>query len=90
LGAHIAQINWQTPTDGIEVVDPALNTLMTALKTIGDQADSVVRKIEQSAPQRSLAWKCAACGNMKHFTRPALAEVAVPCRKCGGATFDPT
>jgi hypothetical protein len=56
----------------------ALNTLITALKTIGDHADSVLRKVEQSPQQRSLAWKCAACGHIKHFTRPALAEVAVP------------
>ena len=70
-------------------MDPALETLITAFKTIRDHADSALRKIEQSAQRRSLAWKCAACGHIKHFTRPALAEVAVPCGKCGGATFDP-
>jgi rubrerythrin len=89
LGADIAQINWQTSTDGIEFMDSALNTLIVALKAIRDHADLVLRKIEQSAQRRSLAWKCAACGHIKHFTRPALAEVTVPCPKCGGTTFDP-
>jgi hypothetical protein len=49
LGAHIAQISWQTSTDGIEFMDSALNTLIVALKAIRDHADSVLRKIEQSA-----------------------------------------
>jgi rubrerythrin len=69
-------------------MDSTLKALIIALKGIRDHADSVLRKIEQPAPHRSLAWKCAACGHMKRFTRPALAEVAAPCPKCGGATFD--
>jgi len=89
LGKRIAQINWQTSTERIEFMDSALNTLIVALKAIRDHADSALRKIEQSARHRSLAWKCAACGNIKHFTRPAPADVAVPCPKCGGTTFDP-
>jgi rubrerythrin len=88
-GANIAQVKEQTSTDGTEPMDPTLKTLIIALKAIRDNADSVLKKIEQSAQQRSLAWKCAACGHIKHFTRPALAEVAVPCRKCGGISFDP-
>jgi len=90
LGAHIAQINWQTSTDGIEFMDSAVDTLIVALKAIRDHADSVLRKIEQSSQQKSLAWKCSACGHIKHFSRPALADVAVSCRKCGGATFYPS
>jgi hypothetical protein len=89
LGADIAQINWQTSTDGIEFMDSTLNALIVALKAIRDHADLVLRKIEQSAQRRSLAWKCAACGHVKRFTRPAVAEVAIPCRKCAGARFDP-
>jgi rubrerythrin len=37
--------------------------------------------------QKSLAWKCVACGHTKHFSRPAPAEVAAPCPKCGGEKF---
>ena len=69
-------------------MDPALKALIAALTSIRDQADSVLRKIEQPRRERSLAWKCTGCGHVKHFTRPALAEVAAPCPKCGGAAFD--
>ena len=69
-------------------MDPAFNTLVVALRAIRDQADSVLKKVEKPGEQRSLAWKCAACGHIKHFTRPALAEVAAPCPKCGGVAFD--
>jgi rubrerythrin len=70
-------------------MDPALDALIAALTSIRDQADSVLKKIDQPRLERSLAWKCAACGHTKYFTRPALAEVAAPCPKCGGAAFDP-
>jgi hypothetical protein len=78
LGAHIAQSNWQTSTDGIEFMDSPVDTLIVAPKAIRDHADSVLRKIEQSSQQKSLAWKCSACGHIKHFTRPALADVGCP------------
>jgi rubrerythrin len=70
-------------------MDSAQHALIVALKSIRDQADSVLKNIEQSTQQKSLAWKCTACGHTKHFTRPALAEVAAPCPRCGGAAFDP-
>ncbi len=70
-------------------MDSALEALIVALTSIRDQADSVLKKIEQPSGERSLAWKCTSCGQIKHFTRPALAEVAAPCRKCGGAAFNP-
>ena len=57
-------------------MDAALDAVIVALKSIRDQADSVLRKIEQPRRERSLAWKCAACQHTKRFTRPALAEVA--------------
>jgi len=69
-------------------MDSEQESLISALKSIRDQADSVLKKIECPAEQRSLSWKCAACGHTKHFTRPALAEVAAPCPKCGGERFD--
>ncbi len=71
-------------------MDSPQHALIAALKSIRDQADSVLKKVEQRAEQRSLSWKCATCGHIKHFTRPAVAKVAAPCPKCGRATFDPT
>jgi len=61
-------------------MDPALKALIVALRSIRDQADSVLKKVEQPRGERSLAWKCSACGHVKHFTRPAMVEVAAPCR----------
>jgi len=88
LAAHIAQTNWQTSAARIEFMDSTLKTLMIALRAIRDQADSVLRQVEQPTQQRSLVWKCAACGHIKHFTRPALAEIAAPCPKSGGVTME--
>jgi hypothetical protein len=61
-------------------MDSAHQALIVALKSIRDQADSALKKIEQRGEQRSLSWKCTTCGHTKHFTRPALAEVAARVR----------
>jgi hypothetical protein len=50
LYGDIAQTNSQTSAAGCEFMDSALNALIVALRAIRDQADSVLRKIEQ--PQR--------------------------------------
>jgi hypothetical protein len=89
LGADIAQINWETSTDGIEFMDSALKALIGAVRAIRDQADSVLRRIEQPSGERSLAWKCTGCGHIKHFTRPVPSDVASPCPKCKNAVFEP-
>jgi Zn finger protein HypA/HybF involved in hydrogenase expression len=70
-------------------MDPANQALIGALKSIRDQADSVLKEVEHSVEQRSLSWKCSGCGHTKHFTRPALAEIAAPCPKCGRRKFEP-
>jgi hypothetical protein len=70
-------------------MDPALQPLIIALRSIRDQADSVLKKIAQPKQERSLAWKCTGCGHVKHFTRPVPAELAAPCPKCGGGAFNP-
>jgi len=88
LGADVAQVNRQISTAGVEFMDAALNAVIVALKSIRDQADSVLRKFEQPRRERSLGWKCTTCGHGKHFTRPALAKVAALRPKCGGAAFD--
>jgi len=71
-------------------MDAAHKDTIFALKSIRNQADSVLKKIEGADPaeQKSLAWKCAVCEYTKHFTRPVLAEVAAPCPKGAGQGFD--
>jgi hypothetical protein len=63
-------------------MDSPLGALIDTVRAIRDQADSVLRKIEQPSGEKSLAWKYTRCGHIKHFTRPVLAEVAAPCPKC--------
>jgi hypothetical protein len=48
LGAHIAQIGWQTSTAGIEVMDSTPEPLKEALKAIRDLALTALDQIEQS------------------------------------------
>ena len=50
-------------------MDSAHEALIGALRSIRDQADLVLKSIEHRAGQKSLAWKCVACGHTKHFTR---------------------
>ena len=72
-------------------MDAAHKAMILVLKSIRNQADSVLKKIEEAyatAEQRSLAWRCAACGYTKHFTRAVSPEVAAPCPKCNGEKFD--
>jgi len=69
-------------------MDPTQDALIVVLRSIRDHADSALKKIERPAEQRSLSWKCATCGHIKHFTRPVLAEVAPPCPKCSGEKFE--
>jgi rubrerythrin len=71
-------------------MDAAHKAMILVLKSIRNQADSVLKKIENAsaAEQRALAWRCISCGYTKHFTRPVPAEVAAPCPKCNGKTFD--
>ena len=69
-------------------MDSTHEALIGVLRSIRDQAASVLKSIEHRAEQKSLAWKCIVCRHTKCFTRPALAEVAVPCPKCGGEKFN--
>ena len=90
LAIHFAQTGEQVPTTGAQSVDPKIETLTAALKTIRDRADAALQEIVQSAgEQRALSWKCSGCGHVKHFTRPVPAEVAAPCPKCHGTAVVP-
>jgi hypothetical protein len=64
------------------------NRLKTVLERIRDHASEALSLLGDSSDQRSLGWKCTACGQVKHFTRPVPAEVAPPCPKCKGAFFE--
>jgi rubrerythrin len=69
-------------------METPLDTLATALRRIRDHADAVLKKIESPAERRSLAWKCRNCGYIKHFSKPAIAEVSAPCPRCRGDAFE--
>ena len=52
-------------------MDAPHEAMIRVLESIRNQADSVLKKIEHACAiteQRSLAWRCAACGYTKHFT----------------------
>jgi rubrerythrin len=70
-------------------MDAITKELLTSLRDIRDKADTALRRMQSTSEQRSLAWRCTACGYIKHFTRPAPAEVASPCPKCQGSKFEP-
>ena len=84
-----AQNGSRTAADGTQPVDSQIETLTAALKAIRDRADAVLKE-QPATERRSLGWKCNGCGHVKHFTRPVLAEVAAPCPKCHGTTFEPS
>jgi hypothetical protein len=58
LGAIIAQVKGQTSANGIEFMDSPHQAMMAALRWIRDQANSVLKRIEQPQEQHSVRWKC--------------------------------
>jgi hypothetical protein len=60
-------------------MDPAQQAMISALRSIRDQADSVLKNIEQPYEQRSMRWKCKECRYVKRFTKPVLSETAGRC-----------
>ena len=70
-------------------MDATIKELLASLQDIRDKADAAIRRTQTATERRSLAWRCTACGYIKHFTRPATAEVASPCPKCQSVEFQP-
>jgi hypothetical protein len=70
-------------------MDATIKELLASLWDIRDKADAALRRSPTPIEQRSLALRCTACGHTKHFTRPALPEVAAPWPKCRGTEFQP-
>jgi predicted nucleic-acid-binding Zn-ribbon protein len=70
-------------------MDPAHQAMMAALRSIRDQADSVLKNIEEPHEQRSMRWKCKECRYIKHFTRPVPLESAGRCPRCKCTEFRP-
>jgi hypothetical protein len=58
LGAHIAQIGWQTATAGIEAMDSTLKPLKATLEAIRDMASNALDQIERPQETRSMRWEC--------------------------------
>ena len=61
--------------------------LKDLLEKIRDDAQRALTLLPSDAELRSLGWKCTACGHVKHFTRPVPSDVAQPCPKCKGDSF---
>jgi rubrerythrin len=89
LGTHIAQIGWQTATDGIEVMDATPKLLKAALEAIRDMASKALDQIDQPQETRSMRWECKECRYMKHFTEPVSLEAAGRCPRCKSTEFTP-
>jgi hypothetical protein len=89
----VARFRWKfmaKPQQQLLIYGHGHEAMILVLSSIRNQADSVLKKFDGVAvvEQRSLAWKCSVWGHIKHFTRPALDEVAALCPKCGGRTFN--
>jgi predicted Zn-ribbon and HTH transcriptional regulator len=89
LGAHIAQIVWQTATAGVEVMDSTLKPLKAALEKIREMASNALDQIEQSQETRSMRWICKECRYVKRFTKPLSLETAGRCPRCKSTAFNP-
>jgi len=63
------------------------DSLRDILEKIKDDAQRALALLPNEAELRWLGWKCAACGHVKHFTRPVTAAVADRCPKCSGDSF---
>jgi predicted nucleic-acid-binding Zn-ribbon protein len=70
-------------------MDPTHQAMISALRSIRDQADSALKQIEQPQEQRSMRWKCKECRYIKHFTRPVPLEAAGRCPRCRCTEFTP-
>jgi len=47
--------------DAANYMGALLEALLVALRSIRDQADSVLSEMDKRAEQRSLSWKCTRC-----------------------------
>jgi len=89
LGDTLPRTPHSPATTRIETVAESLTPLRAILETIRDNAQRALTLIGHTGEQRSLGWKCIECGHVKHFTRPVPPEVAPPCPKCDGNSFEP-
>jgi hypothetical protein len=59
------------PATGTEfMAETSLKPLKAILDTIRERADYALKQLQDAAEQRSMGWKCKACGYIKHFTTP--------------------
>jgi predicted Zn-ribbon and HTH transcriptional regulator len=70
-------------------MDSTQQAMISALRSILDQADSALKNIDQSQEERSMRWKCKDCRYMKHFTRPVPLEAAGRCPRCKSTALNP-
>ena len=85
--AATARSLYPPPTTRTQPMADTSTSLRRILERIRDDAQQALTVLVDSEEPRSIAWKCSGCGHGKHFTRPVPAEVAAPCPKCGGESF---
>lgn len=70
-------------------MDSTHQAMIASLRSIRDQADLVLKQIEQPQEQQSMRWAGKACRYMKNFTRPVTLEAAGRCPRCKCTEFKP-
>jgi len=85
----MAQIGWQTSTDGIESMDSPPKTLKATLQAIRDLATNALNRIAEPQEEHATRWKCRDCRYVKCFTRPVPLEAAGRCPRCKSTAFYP-
>ena len=64
-----------------------LETILERIREDTEQALSLLR--DGPSEERALAWKCAGCGYIKHFTKPVSLEAVARCPRCKSDQFAP-
>ena len=68
--------------------EETLRPIREALERARERVDYAIGRLRSFEEVRSLRWRCGGCGFTKRFTKPVPAEVAPPCPKCHGNSFD--
>ncbi len=73
---------------GMTPNEEALKLIREALERARESVDYAINRLKSFEEVRCLRWRCTSCGYVKRFTKPMPAEVAPPCPRCKGATFE--
>jgi rubrerythrin len=68
-------------------MDAAHRALKATLEAIRDMASNALNQIGATQEERSMRWKCNACGYTKHFTKAVPLEAAGRFPRCENTEF---